>query len=252
MGKIVAIGGGSFDSMGPLLQQVIELCDGATPTVTVVPTAASTPDGEKASYELWRGIFSEFTPNVCPLLLLKDPPPQNALKEALEKTDAVYVPGGNARFMLQTWRKVGLDRVFRRAFRHGVVLSGRSAGANGWFKYSLGAEPPRPSARFFSFRRNRGLGLVDSVLCTHYQDRREPFRVLLETFGGTGIGLDDGVALVIEDNTFSVVSAGPGQAYAVSISEVSKPEYPMYKTLSERILEAGAERRPLRDLGVAV
>ena len=30
---------------------------------------------------------------------------------------------------------------------------------------------------------------MDTILCTHYQDRREPFRHLPETFGCSGLGV---------------------------------------------------------------
>jgi dipeptidase E len=243
MRRIVAIGGGSFDSMPPLLQQVVDLCETGTPIITVIPTAAGTPEGERESYEQWRDMFSQFTPRIRPLFLLTNSPTRAEVREVLETTDAVWVPGGNTRFMLREWRRVSLDQEVRRASRRGTVMSGRSAGANCWFSYSLGAEPPQATARFFTYRRNRGVGLVDSSLFCHYEKRREPSRAFLLTFGGTGVGLGDCVALTIRGERFSVASSGKDKAYAVSIAEGTR-------SLSETVLRSDGRWRPLADLGI--
>ena len=132
--------------------------------------------GSHSSFGLWRDKLTPFTDSIEPLYLLEGGAPD--VPSALADTDMGWVPGGDARLLLSPWHKTGVDRALRRAFRRGVVMSGRSAGANCWFSYSLGAEPPRRSARFFSYRRNRGLGLVGTTLCTHYLDRREGFRYL--------------------------------------------------------------------------
>ena len=243
MRRIVAIGGGPFDSMAPFLQVIVDLCEADEPAITVIPTAAETAGGERKSYGLWRDILSQFTLHIRPLFLLANSPSRSEMREALEFADAVWVPGGNTDFMLRIWRRVGLDRELKRASRKGMVMSGRSAGANCWFSYSIGAEAPKATARFLSYRRNRGLGLIDSTLCTHYEDRREPFRHLLATLGGTGVGLTDGVALVVEDDSYSIFSNGTGTAYAVSIAADTG-------LLTERALDTSLLRRPAAELGI--
>ena len=209
----------------------------------MIPTAAETTGGERKSFGIWRDILSQFTPHIRPLYLLAKVPTRNEMRKALDTTHAVWVPGGTSNFMLQTWRRVGLDRELRRAAMKGTVMSGRSAGANCWFKYSIGAEAPKATARFFSYRRNRGLGLIDTTLCTHYEDRREPFRHLLATFGGTGVGLTDGAALVVENDSYSIMSNGSGRAYAVSIAADTG-------LLTERALDTGLIGRPVAELEI--
>ena len=145
------------------------------------------------------------TDSVSPLFLHQGHPSQ-ALS-VLADADAVWVPGGDALLLLSTWRKTGTDKALRKAARRGVVLSGRSAGANCWFSYALAAEPPRKAARFFSYRRNKGLGIVDTTLCAHYTDRREGFRNLLETFDCAGVGLGDATAFVVDGDLYSVVTS---------------------------------------------
>ena len=242
MGKAVAVGGGPFDAIDPLLQTIFDLCGPSSERrVTVIPTAAGSADGEVASFRLWRGKLRDYTSSVEPLYLLGRESARAS--RPLAETDAAWVPGGNARLLLSTWRRVGMDRELRQAFRRGVILSGRSAGANCWFSYSLGAEPPRKTARFFSYRRNKGLRLIKTTLCTRYQDRREPFRHLLHTFGCTGIGLEDGAAFVCDDDEFKVVSSGSGTAHAASVSEETA-------FLVEKPLAADGRLRPLHGLGL--
>ncbi|MFE5209324.1 Type 1 glutamine amidotransferase-like domain-containing protein [Streptomyces sp. NPDC056600] len=48
--------------------------------------------------------------------------------------DVVWVMGGSVVNLLAVWRAHGLDRVMRRAWQEGVVLSGVSAGSICWFQ----------------------------------------------------------------------------------------------------------------------
>lgn len=241
MCKVVAVGGGSIDSMDLFFREVAELSNTPSrPHITVIPTGAGDAEAERASYDLWRERLGSVTESVSPLYLH-----QGDARQALgvlSDTDAVWVPGGNARLLLSTWRRTGTAKALRKAARRGVVLSGRSAGASCWFSYALAAEPPRRTARFFSYRRNRGLGIVDTTLCPHYQDRREGFRNLLETFNCTGVGLGDATAFVVDDDRYAVITSGKeaGGAYSVWISEKTA-------FLAERRLPSDGRYRPLSE-----
>jgi peptidase E len=48
--------------------------------------------------------------------------------------DVVWVMGGSVANLLAVWRVHGLDRILRRAWEAGVVLSGVSAGSICWFR----------------------------------------------------------------------------------------------------------------------
>ena len=241
LGKIVVIGGGSRSGMKGLLQPVIDLCEKPNPTVTVIPTASGTSDGERVTFENLQASFSALTPNVQALYLLGETPSSDDLKSKILESDAVYVPGGNVRLMLLVWRKVGLVRLLKRAFQNGVVMSGRSAGAVCWCASALGADEHGPKTRFMSYRKNNGLGFIDITLCAHYEARREGFRVMLDTFGSPGIGLESGAALVVDGDEFYTVSQDGGKVYLVTTEHVF---------FSETELSSEVGRRHIRDLGL--
>ncbi|MEV5430137.1 peptidase E [Streptomyces sp. NPDC052701] len=56
------------------------------------------------------------------------------IEGAVLEQDVVWVMGGSVANLLAVWRVHGLDRVLRRAWRAGVVLSGVSAGSLCWFR----------------------------------------------------------------------------------------------------------------------
>ncbi|MFI5727101.1 Type 1 glutamine amidotransferase-like domain-containing protein [Streptomyces cyaneofuscatus] len=56
------------------------------------------------------------------------------IEGAVLDQDVVWVMGGSVANLLAVWRVHGLDRVMRRAWEAGVVLSGVSAGSICWFQ----------------------------------------------------------------------------------------------------------------------
>ena len=51
--------------------------------------------------------------------------------------DAIFVGGGNTKSMLAIWRDWGLDKILKKAYLNGVVMSGVSAGAICWFQQGI-------------------------------------------------------------------------------------------------------------------
>ncbi|MFE4669899.1 Type 1 glutamine amidotransferase-like domain-containing protein [Streptomyces sp. NPDC056716] len=56
------------------------------------------------------------------------------IEAAVLEQDVVWVMGGSVANLLAVWRVHGLDRIMRRAWQEGVVLSGVSAGSLCWFQ----------------------------------------------------------------------------------------------------------------------
>ena len=203
MGKMVLIGGGIFSETTPFLEEIIKLSGKPHPSVLIIPTAGN--DSERA-FTFWQDRFVELGAKVKPLYLIEDSPTKETIERLVFEADAVYVPGGDSLLMMRWWRKLGVDKVLKKAYRKGIVMSGRSAGALCWFRHGISGEPPTKGRRFYGYRRITGLGLIDAAFCAHYQDRREPFKVFLQQFGGVGIGLDDSQAMVVQDEEYKIVS----------------------------------------------
>ncbi|MFP8886691.1 Type 1 glutamine amidotransferase-like domain-containing protein [Streptomyces mangrovi] len=71
--------------------------------------------------------------DLTPLHLFPMPNLDDVEGTVLEQ-DVVWVTGGSVANLLAVWRVHGLDRILRRAWRDGVVLSGVSAGSICWFR----------------------------------------------------------------------------------------------------------------------
>ncbi|MFE2042314.1 Type 1 glutamine amidotransferase-like domain-containing protein [Streptomyces sp. NPDC059477] len=71
--------------------------------------------------------------DLTPLHLFPMPNVEDIEAAVLEQ-DVVWVMGGSVANLLAVWRVHGLDRIMRRAWQAGVVLSGVSAGSLCWFQ----------------------------------------------------------------------------------------------------------------------
>lgn len=235
MGKLVLIGGGIFSETTPFLEEIVRLSEKANPNVLIIPTAGK--DSERA-YTFWCDQFEQLGADVKPLYLVDEPPGKEALEALIFGSDVIYVPGGDTLFMMRLWRKLGVDKVLKRAYRKGIVLSGRSAGAACWFRHGISGEPSTKGTRFYGYRRMTGVGLLDAAFCAHYQDRREPFRVFLQQFGGVGVGLDDYQAMIIQNETYKIMSLNETcRAYKVWVEDRKIDNFSV-PTLCEDVLEA--------------
>jgi peptidase E len=117
------------------------------------------------------------------------------VEETVLAQDVVWVMGGSVANLLAVWRVHGLDRVLRRAWEAGVVLSGVSAGSLCWFRGgatdSFGPEL-RPVTD--------ALGFLPYGNGVHYdsEDQRRPLvqRLVADGTLGETHCTDDGVGLV--------------------------------------------------------
>lgn len=216
----------------PLLDRfVLSLARSASPRVCFVPTASGDAEGYVVRfYRAFAGLDCRPTD-----LQLFDRRVDD-LESFVLAQDVIYVGGGNTANLLAVWRAHGLDRMLRRAWEHGVVLCGVSAGMNCWFEASVtdsfGAE------RLVPLRD--GLGLLPGSGCPHYdgeKQRRPTFTALVA--GGElpeGWAADDGAALVF---------GGPELVEVVS-SRASARGYRVERTPNGRV---GEQVVPTRYLG---
>jgi len=134
--------------------------------------------------------------------------------------DMLWVGGGSVANLLAIWRVHGLDTILRKAWEHGVVLAGVSAGSICWHMGgvtdSFGVEL-RPVTN--------GLGFLPYSNGVHYdsEERRRPlFQQLIGD--GTlpeGYATDDQVALHYVDETLHKVIAETSGKYAYHVVRTS-------------------------------
>lgn len=217
MKQIITLGGGGF-SMEPgnfaLDQYILEQSGKSNPKICFVPTASGDAEGYIARfYET----FEKF--NCEPSHLSLFMPPTRDLEGFVLDKDIIYVGGGNTRNLLILWKEWGLDKIFKKAWEEGIILSGISAGSICWFEegvtdsYGNGLEPLKC------------LSLLKGSNCPHYDgeaDRRPAYQRLVRTkkLQG-GIAADDGVAVHFFDQEIKrIVSSRPNaKAYKVYLDE---------------------------------
>jgi dipeptidase E len=204
---IVAMGGGGF-SMEPESQLLDDyVLDQARagrgrnrPRVCFVATAS----GDAPTYIA--GFYAAFArkseASHLPLFVRTGEP----IEPFLLEQDVIYVGGGNTENMLAIWRLHGVDRVLRRAWDEGVVLTGLSAGSLCWFEAGT-TDSFGPQLAPFS----DGLGFIPGSHAPHYdgEPNRRPHyqRLVREGVLPPGYAADDGAALVFRGNELAEVVA---------------------------------------------
>ncbi|MFB4315617.1 Type 1 glutamine amidotransferase-like domain-containing protein [Actinomadura sp. 21ATH] len=194
---ILAIGGGDFipdDREGtvpsPLMRYAFDLTGQDRPRVCFLATAGG---DDQAGIGRAYAAFSRADAEVTHLALFPMPSVPD-MRAHLLAQDLVYVLGGSVVNLLAVWRAHGLDEILREAWRAGVVLAGRSAGALCWHTGGT-TDSFGPRLRPFT----DGLGLLPYSCGIHYDsdDQRRP---LLQQLVGEGTlpaayAADEGVGL---------------------------------------------------------
>ena len=152
--------------------------------------------------------FRKLRPNAIPL---------DKLGQGLLTQDAIYVGGGNTRSMLAVWREWGLDRILRKAWRRGILLGGISAGAICWFQAGASDSVPGPGRS----SPLRCLGFLRGSCVPHFNGephRRRDFSNLISRGKlPHGIAIDDGAAVLFQDQSIVEVVASRGGATAYRV-----------------------------------
>ncbi|WP_328558705.1 peptidase E [Streptomyces coelicoflavus] len=207
-------GGRTMVAFDALVHHAVELsgAHGRRPRVLYVGTAIGDAEHFTARMtEAARVAGFDLTPlHLFPMPNVED------IEETVLAQDVVWVMGGSVANLLAVWRVHGLDRVMRRAWEAGVVLSGVSAGSLCWFRGgatdSFGPEL-RPVTD--------ALGLLPYGNGVHYDvdPGRRPLihRLVADGTLPTAHCTDDGVGLVYRGTELvEAVTEAPGKsAYVV-------------------------------------
>ncbi len=131
--KIVAAGRGRVIQSEPIRKEILRLANKKSPHVIYLGTATF---DKQEPYELQGAGFASAGCSVAKVELtdLKAAIRNKAsIIEEFEKADIIAVSGGNTLFAMKRWRKLGVDKLLKKAMDRGAVLCGGSAGAICWF-----------------------------------------------------------------------------------------------------------------------
>lgn len=220
MKQIIAIGGGGFSEEpdNPLLDlYVLSKSSRTSPKICFLPTASGDSDGYLLKYYK---SFSQYDCTPKHLSLFK--PHTQDIEDFILSQDIIYVGGGNTKNMLAIWQAWEMNRVLKKAWSNGILLSGISAGAICWFEHGATDSIPGKISMI------ECLGLLSGSCCPHYD--RDPLRpqyvpgLIKEGELKAGYAMDNSVALYFQDNTMkeAVSSIVEKRAYYIS-SESTAP-----------------------------
>lgn len=132
------------------------------------------------------------------------------IKHKIFTADIIYVGGGDTTTMLKTWKEFGVDKLLYEAYNKGIVLSGISAGAICWFEYYDNMDDIDNIEQLDIVS---GLSFVKGFGVPHYNqltlDEKIRINDKLKNKNLKGWSIDDGVAMVFQDNELKIISCRP-------------------------------------------
>lgn len=128
--------------------------------------------------------------------------------EKIQKADVIYVGGGDTLFLMDVWRKTGIDKLVWEAYQRGAVLCGLSAGAICWFE-----DIYTDSLVEGEFAPYKGLGKLKGAATPHYNQRTEFDEVATGQGYPLSYAIEDNAAVVFEDEEPVGALSSGGNAY---------------------------------------
>ncbi len=176
-------------------------------------------------------------------------PPKDIAAFIMDK-DIIHVGGGNTKLIIDTWKKYGVDKIMRRAWVSGIILTGMSAGAICWFEDGI-TNPSRGK-----LTRLPCLGLLSGSFCPHYDDKvelKDAFKkLILNGTIGEGYGAEDGAAIhFVGSEPVRVVTSRPDvTAYKVRKVRNKIVETPMEAIYLGKDSDLKTEEEEKKQLGI--
>ncbi len=226
--NIIAIGGGGFGAnpgQGIIENYILKQTKKKNPRICFIPTATGDNEAYKVSF------YSTFTNLNCypsHLDFFKRTPDLN---ELILNQDAIFVGGGNTKSMLAVWKEWGLDKILKKAYLNGIVMSGVSAGAICWFQNGI------TDSWASNLKMMPCLNFVKGTCCPHYDEEpeRKPAvrNLLLRNKIKNVYAVDGGAALHIKDEKIfkSVIFKKNKSSYLVDIKKKNINEKSFKKTI---------------------
>lgn len=205
MGSIIAIGGGNYrdDEIFPIFERIVRMCGKKNPQVLFLPTAGFDDiEGDEPIADSFRRLGCRFD-----ILYLTD---KTLSREQIESSilgaDIIYAGGGNLKFMMDTFHATGADDALRKAYDRGIILSGFSSGAMCWFDSGYD-----DCGKNHEFMFVKCLGILPFCYCPHFiSESWRSFEKAVTECGTSGIGVEDGAALIFENGRYETVCGNDG------------------------------------------
>jgi len=211
-GYIIPIGGAEEKFHNPeILDRFIDICGGKEARIGIIPTASELEDTGRNYEKLFRQIGVKHA-MVLPFETREDCDTPEYL-EYIEKSDGVFLTGGNQLRLSTTLGGTATAQLIRRRNAAGMHVAGTSAGAAFVPEHMIagGLEGSTPMPDMVTMAP--GLGLTNKfIIDQHFRERDRLGRLLTALAYNpfaVGMGLDeDTAAFISPDDDIEVVGSG--------------------------------------------
>lgn len=215
MGRIVAMAGGDLQSNRSINKYIVNMDKKNTHNLLFIGTASEDAEGYIDNIRI---TFEQMNCCVKALCLSTKEYTQNEIDELLMWSDIIYVGGGNTFYMMEVWRKYGLDRKLKEIYLNDTaILTGISAGAMCWFNCG------HSDSEVFWVNGVIGYGWVNDLLniypyayCPHYEERVDSFDKMIMDKSILGLAMESGTAFVDQNGRIKYIKCNASaKAYIV-------------------------------------
>lgn len=180
------------------------------PLFLFIPTASN--DDERY-WQFMKKLYEKLECQANVLKLIAEKPNAAQIRKAIAEADIIYVGGGNTLKMMRLWRRLGVDKLLKKAWRAGTVMCGLSAGSICWYESGHSDSMSYTNPKKWKYINVKGLGFIKGIHCPHYDSetlgvkRKDNFKAMMKKTGGMGIAVDDRCAIAYEDSGTRVLRA---------------------------------------------
>jgi len=211
-GYIIPIGGAEEKLSNPeILDKFIDVCGGRASRIAIIPTASELEDTGRNYEKLFRRLGVKHAKVLA--LITRDDCNTSEHLDYIEKSDGVFMTGGNQLRLSTTLGGTPVAQTIRRRNASGMHVAGTSAGAAFMPEHMIagGIEGGVPSPA--SVTLAPGLGLTNNFIIDQHFRQRDRLGRLLTALAynpfAVGIGLDEDTAAFIRPgDDLEVVGSG--------------------------------------------
>ncbi len=213
MRKLMLIGGGSNGhgtspyETKEIDEEIVKMTNKANPVFLFIGLASKFSD---SYYDIMKNIYQKLG---CKTTYLKKKNIINnpdLVEKKISSADIIYMSGGDTTKLVNTLKKYHIDELLFKAVDKGCVLSGISAGAIAISKSGLSDyQITQNISDKYAF--TDGLGILNIDISPHANDlkRIEDLKESLKNTNKKVLCLDEGTALKVENNKFTIVKSIP-------------------------------------------
>lgn len=216
MGKIVAIGGGENGrpgtnyETGAFDREIVAMAGGEHPRFLFIGLANVYAEGY---YNVMRNIYHGMYGCATAHLTADDVKDPQAASSKIANADIIYVGGGNTLRLMTLLRRHRVDEMLAAAYENNTVLCGVSAGAICWCDFG-NSDSRKFTSGSDRLIRVKGLGFIHVLLCPHFdaeiKRQADLPRMMKTTYRIPAIALENGAALVVNDDQFKIMTSIEG------------------------------------------